>query len=110
MKIYGIKNCDTVKKSLQLLDEKGVGYEFVDFKKVSPSSEQIKNWIEAKGVDVVINKRGTTWRKLPDEIKEKMDEARAIEEAEKNPSLIKRPVVETDGKILIGLPELKEAI
>ena len=110
MKIYGIKNCDTVKKSLKLLDEGNKSYEFVDFKKSPPPEDKIKKWIELKGKDVVINKRGMMWKKLPEDKRSNLSVQSALKIALETPSIIKRPVVEVDNKVFIGFDELKEIV
>lgn len=101
--IYGIKNCSTMKKAFDVLDQAGVVYEFFDYKKQVPTAELLHSWIEQLGLDVVINKRGTTWRKLTDEQKsqaEKIDSAMTLLQAQ--PSMIKRPIVtDTAGIVLL---------
>ena len=103
--IYGIPNCDTVKKARTWLEAKGIAYEFHDYKKEGASAAKLANWIEAKGVDTVLNRRGTTWRKLSDEDKADVDAANAVRQLEANPSMIKRPVVEYAGGLLVGFNE-----
>jgi len=103
IKIYGIKNCDSVKKAFKALEGKSLTYEFIDFKKTPPDLDLIKKWLKQIDVDVLINKRGTTWRKLPDEVKENLDEDTAISIMRDNPSVIKRPVNDNDGEISVGL-------
>lgn len=108
MKLYGIKNCQSVTKSFDLLDSKDVSYEFVDYKKNPPSKQQIEKWIEAKGVDVVINKRGMMWKKLPESKRQNLTKESAIEIALETPTIIKRPVIEDGSEIVIGFDEAKE--
>lgn len=108
MKIYGIKNCDSVKKSLNLLDSKGIKYEFIDYKKNPPSEEKISNWIDEKGIDIVINKRGMMWKKLSEEKRKDLDKEKAVKIATETPTIIKRPVIEKDNDIIIGFDETKE--
>ena len=103
--IYGIPNCDTVKKARKWLEANGVDYAFHDYKKEGASPAKLANWIDAKGVDTVLNRRGTTWRKLPDEDKADVDAAKAARLLEANPSMIKRPVVEYAGGLLVGFNE-----
>lgn len=100
--VYGIPNCDTVKKARAWLAEQGLEYRFHDFKKAGVPEEQLDDWLERFGWETVINRRGTSWRRLPAEEREAMDVARAREAALANPSLIKRPVVEHNGNTLIG--------
>lgn len=102
MKIYGIKNCDTVKKARKWLDENGVAYEFHDFKKDGLTSEKLDQWEAAVGWETLINKRGTTWRKLPDELRDTMSAQLAHQTMLENTSIIKRPVVERDGQVSVG--------
>lgn len=107
--VYGIPNCDTVKKARKWLDANGLGYTFHDYKKVGADAEKVAAWIAEKGVDVVLNKRGTTYRKLSDAEKaDAADGEKAAELLVQHPSMIKRPVVELaagDGSILVGFKE-----
>lgn len=102
MKLYGIKNCDTVKKARKWLDENGISHEFHDFKKDGLDSELLSQWEQAVGWDTLLNRRGTTWRKLPDEVRDTMSAQSAHEVMLENPSIIKRPVVDRDGAISVG--------
>ena len=102
MKLYGIKNCDTVKKARKWLDENGIAYEFHDFKKDSLSSEKLSQWEQALGWEALINKRGTTWRKLPDEVRDTISAQSAHQIMLDNPSIIKRPVVERGDGVSVG--------
>lgn len=102
--LYGIKACDSMKKTFALLDELGVVYQFFDYKKQAPSAELLQQWIEQLGLDVVLNKRGTTWRKLTDEQKVQAETtAGAIALMQAQPSMIKRPIVQGEGVLLCGL-------
>lgn len=100
--IYGIKNCDTMKKTFRWMDENGVAYDFHDYKKEGANISVLKKAIDAHGWEIVINKRGTTWRKLDDAMKEQMDERLAITIATDNPSIIKRPIIVQDDKVMVG--------
>jgi arsenate reductase (glutaredoxin) len=103
MKVYGIKNCDTVKKARAWLDSNGIVYEFVDLKKTPPTTDEIARWCDALGVNVVLNRRGTTWKKLTDSEQASADSIRgAIALMVAHPSAIKRPVIEIGSKFLIG--------
>ena len=104
-KIYGIKNCDTMKKAFKWLEENDVAYEFVDYKKTGAEKNVLKNAIAAHGWENVINRRGTSWRKLPDDVKENMDEAGAITAATENPSLIKRPLLIIGEEVHLGFKD-----
>lgn len=103
--VYGIKNCDTVKKVLKWLDSNGVIYNFHDYKKNDPDINILKQAIDQYGWEIVINKRGTTWRKLPDDIKTNTNNNNVIDLAIKNPSIIKRPMVAKGDHILLGFDE-----
>ena len=94
--IYGIKSCSTMKKAFTKLDELGVSYEFHDYKKQGVDKDTVQRWVNALGVDKVLNKRGTTWRKLDDAQKQAADASidNAIELLVENTSMIKRPIVE----------------
>ena len=102
---YGIPNCDTVKKARKYLEAKGAEYTFHDYKKEGADAGKLAVWIEAKGVEVVLNRRGTTFRKLSDAEKVDIDAAKAVKLLQSNPSMIKRPVVEHAGEILVGFKE-----
>jgi len=102
MKLYGIKNCDTVKKARKWLDEQGVSYEFHDFKKDGLTSEKLSEWEQAIGWETLLNRRGTTWRKLPDEVRDTISAQSAHDIMLENPSIIKRPVVEHEGDVFVG--------
>ena len=99
MKLYGIKNCDTVKKARKWLDENGVDY---DFKKDGLDGEVLSRWEQAVGWETLLNRRGTTWRKLPEEVRDTISAQSAHEIMLENPSIIKRPVVERGGNVSTG--------
>lgn len=94
--MFGIKNCDTIKKARKWLEAEGIEYEFHDYKKDGLSSDMLNSWVKDLGWEVLINKRGTTWRKLPDNIKESIDQASAIQIMLDNTSIIKRPLLIND--------------
>ena len=103
MKLYGIRNCDTVKKARKWLEENGIDYEFHDFKKDGLSDDQLRQWEQAVGWETLVNRRGTTWRKLPEDVRDTMDADTAHQVMLENPSIIKRPVVErADNAISVG--------
>ncbi len=106
MDLYGIKNCNTVKKALTFLDERNVSYVFHDYKKESPKEAFLLKAFERFGWETVINRKGMTWRQLPDDVKDSMDERKALEIAMEKPSIIKRPLVVLDGEVkAIGFKE-----
>jgi len=100
--IYGIKNCDTMKKAFAWLDKHGVAYDFHDYKKLGVSKAQLAKWCKEAGWEKVINRAGPTFRKLPDAARENLTQAKAIELMIGNPSMIKRPIVESDGVLEVG--------
>ena len=100
--LYGIKNCDTMKKARQWLDEQGVDYHFHDYRKDGVPEDQLRHWIAELGWQTVINRRGTTWRKLDPVVRERMDAESAVEQALANPSLIKRPILRTTSHLRAG--------
>lgn len=100
--IYGIKNCDTMKKTFHWFDDHDVTYVFHDYKKQGVDEEVLKRAIDTHGWETVINKRGTTWRKLPLEVQDSMDATKALFVAKENASLIKRPLIVSDEGIHIG--------
>lgn len=102
IQFYGIPNCDTVKKARKWLEAAGIDYAFHDYKKTGGDQAKLEAWVEAKGWEVLLNKRGTTFRKLADEDKADIDAAKAVTLMVANPSMIKRPVVEHDGGLLVG--------
>ncbi len=102
--IAGIKACDSMKKAFARLDSAGIAYSFQDFKKTPPSTEQLETWLAALGADVLVNKRGTTWRQLSDADKAKAEQtASLITLLQAKPSMIKRPLLQQDEQISVGL-------
>ncbi|WP_186073139.1 arsenate reductase [Burkholderia gladioli] len=98
--VYGIPNCDTVKKARVWLDEHGVAFDFHDFKKAGLTAAIVKGWLKDVPLETLVNRRGTTWRALSDEVKASAEtEAGAIALMLDKPSVIKRPVVEVDGRV-----------
>ena len=100
--MYGIKNCDTIKKARKWLEDAGVDYQFHDYKKDGLSAELLDDWIRELGYEALLNKRGTTWRKLPDDIKDNIDEQSARAVMLDNPSIIKRPLLDTGSAKVLG--------
>jgi Spx/MgsR family transcriptional regulator len=100
--LFGIKACDTMKKARTWLDEHGVSYEFHDYKTAGIDREHLTQWCNEHGWQVVLNRAGTTFRKLEDERKADLDQAKAIELMLAQPSMIKRPVLDLGDKTLIG--------
>jgi len=105
--IYGIKNCDTMKKAGAWLDGHGVAYGFHDYKAAGIDKDRLKRWSEAVGWETLLNRAGTTFRKLPDGDKEGLNERKALALMLAQPSMIKRPVLDLGGKLLVGFkPEI----
>ncbi|MFA6268069.1 MAG: ArsC family reductase [Pseudolabrys sp.] len=101
--IYGIKNCDTMKKARAWLDKHGVDYAFHDYKAAGIEKGKLEKWSKKAGWELLLNKAGTTFKKLPDKDKDGLTEAKAIKLMLAQPSMIKRPVLELGGgKILVG--------
>lgn len=100
--IHGIKNCDTMKKAFRWLEEHGVDHVFHDYKKSGAAREALERWCDAAGWETVLNRRGTTFRKLPEAARENLDRDKAIALMLDQPSMIKRPVLETGKAIEIG--------
>jgi arsenate reductase (glutaredoxin) len=102
--VYGIPNCDTVKKARDWLTTHGLAYEFHDFKKQGLPLAALEGWIQSLGFDKLLNRRGPTWRKLGDSVQASVvDAASAVAVMQMNPSVIKRPVVRWgDGQITVG--------
>ena len=103
--VYGIPNCDTVKKARGWLDARGIAYAFHDYKKAGADPGKLREWSGLAGWEKLLNRAGTTFRKLPEGDKTDLDEARAIALMAANPSAIRRPVVEHAKGLLIGFKE-----
>lgn len=100
--VFGIPNCDTVKKARKWLDAQSVSYEFHDYKKKGIDCKTLKAFCKTLGWESLVNRRGTTWRKLEDSAKEDLDESKAIALMIENTSLIKRPVITGGKEMLVG--------
>ena len=107
--LYGIKNCDTMKKARAWLDARGIAYEFHDYKASGIERAKLEAWAGAVGWEVLLNRAGTTFRKLPDAAKERLDERKAIALMLEQPSMIKRPVLERGKTLLVGFTPDKYA-
>lgn len=109
VEFYGIPNCDTVKKARKWLDGQGIAYTFHDYKKEGADPEKLARWVAEAGWEKVLNRAGTTFKKLPDAEKADLDAAKAVAVMAANPSCIKRPVVEHPGGLLVGFKEAEWA-
>jgi len=100
--IYGIRNCDTMKKARAWLDGHGVAYGFHDYKAVGVERVRLEGWARAVGWETLLNRAGTTFRKLPEEQKEGITATKALALMLAQPSMIKRPVLEAGGRVIVG--------
>tara|TARA_Y100001936_G_scaffold15547_1_gene13281 strand:+ start:672 stop:1016 length:345 start_codon:yes stop_codon:yes gene_type:complete len=108
--IYGIRNCDTCRKAVQWLDTEGVEYQFHDFRVDGIDAATLSTWISEVGWEKLLNRRGITWRKLPDADKDDVDAVKAEALMAANPTLIKRPVFEGVGPVLVGFTAAEQSI
>jgi arsenate reductase len=103
MKLHGIVNCDTVKKARAFLDARGIAYEWIDMRKSPPAVADLARWCKAVGWETLLNRRGTTWRALDDATKAAVTDATsAIALMRAQPTLIKRPVLESGSDVVVG--------
>ena len=100
--IYGIPNCDSVKKARSWFESQDLGYTFIDFRKTAPSHLQVGNWIAAVGEKALLNKRSTTWKNLSDDDRLEAEKGNALALLVAHPTLIKRPVLEHEGATTVG--------
>ena len=107
--IFGIANCDTVKKSRVWLEARGIACHFHDYKKAGADAAQVARWVEVAGLDRVLNRAGTTFRKLSDADKADIDAAKAVALMVAQPALIRRPIVVYPGGLLVGFKEAEWA-
>lgn len=105
IKLYGIPNCDTIKKARNWLKAHDIEYQFHDYKKLGVPEKELQKWIKQLGWEVLLNRRGTTWRKLDDDTKENINQTAAIKIMLEQPSIVKRPVLKTDGQYIVGFNE-----
>ena len=100
--MYGIKNCDTIKKARTWLEERGLAYDFHDYKASGIDRPRLQGWVDALGWEILLNRAGTTFRKLPDADRADLNAVKAIALMEAQPSMIKRPVLDIDGELMVG--------
>jgi arsenate reductase len=103
--IYGIKNCDTVKKATKWLDKQGIEYTFFDFKKQPLTTELLAEFVNRSSWDVLLNKRSTTFRNLPKEIKDNLTDDIVFNAVLEQPTLLKRPLVDHNNNFQVGFKE-----
>lgn len=109
--LHGIRNCDTMKKAWTWLDAHQVTYQFHDYKKLGIDAETLRRWSDQVGWEVLLNRAGTTFKGLPDIDKQGLDAASAIKLMLGQPSMIKRPVLEIDGRLIVGFkPEVYASV
>ena len=107
--IYGIRNCDTMKKARAWLDGRGIDYAFHDYKKEGVERARLEGWVDRLGWEAFLNRSGTTFRKLPEEARAGLDRDRAVELMLAQPSMIRRPVLQVGDELLVGfVPERYE--
>ena len=102
VRIYGIRNCDTMKKAFAWLESHKIAYDFHDYKKAGVPPGKLEEWAAKVGWERLVNSRGPTWRKIPEPQKTRLDRAKALALLQKNTSAIKRPIVEAGGRLLVG--------
>ena len=107
--VHGIKNCDTVQRALRRLTDAGIAYRFHDFKADGLPRELAQSWVDALGVDRIVNRKGTTWRKLDEATREGLTAANAAALLSAQPSLAKRPVIAKEGWLHAGFATADEA-
>lgn len=105
IRLFGIPNCDTMKKARRWLDERGIAYDFHDYKKQGLDEKLLRVWVAELGWEKLINRQGLMWRKLPVEIRESLDEAGAIRVMLATPSIIRRPLLDTGQGRYLGFSE-----
>ena len=103
--IYGIANCDTMKKARSWLDERGIDYEFHDYRKQGLDEEMLQSMEAKLGWETMLNRRGTTWRKLPEDVRDNIDRASALRLMLENPAIIRRPILAREQRLHIGFDE-----
>lgn len=109
VQLYGIPNCETMKKARTWLEAQRVDYEFHDYKKSGIERAKLESWVRSAGWEVLLNRAGTTFRKLPDAAKVNLTEAKAVKLMLEQPSMIKRPVLERGKTLLVGFSPEKYA-
>ena len=105
VKMYGIKNCDTIKKARAWLEKNGIDYVFHDYRKEGIDQKMLNAWLKSLDWEDLLNRRGTTWRKLPESTRETMNRKAAVNLMLEQPAIIKRPLLETNGELTLGFCE-----
>jgi arsenate reductase len=102
IRVFGIKNCDTMKKAMNWLGDNGIAYEFVDYKKAGVAEANLPDWNARAGWETLLNRRGLMWKKLSEAERADVDAAKALQLMAQYPALIKRPVLDTGTELLVG--------
>ena len=111
IKLFGIKNCDTMKKAFAWLDAHGVAYEFIDYKKAGIVDSLLAGWNQRAGWETLLNTRGMMWKRLSDDERADVDETKALALMTDYPTLIKRPLIDTGSALIVGFdPERYESV
>lgn len=100
--LYGISNCDTVKKARRWLDDQGIAHQFHDFRKDGLNTRQIQQWLDQLGWETLINKRSTSWKQLTPDVRDSMNNTNALDAIAAMPTLIKRPLLDTGSALHVG--------
>ena len=100
--LYGIANCDTCRKAKIWFGKNNIPYNFIDFRKSGLSRSIIKSWVNALGTNLLVNRRGTTWRNLPEDRRLLVDGSDSVDVLMDAPTLMKRPIIDLDGRLLVG--------
>lgn len=103
--VFGIRNCDTIRKARRWLDGQGVEYSFHDVRSDGLSRTQLENWVKTLGWENLLNRRGTTWRNLPEAVRDNINKRVAVKLMLEQPAMIKRPVLDLDNSLHLGFSE-----
>lgn len=103
--VFGIKNCDTVKKARRWLDNAGVSYTFHDVREDGLNKSQVSRWAKSLGWETLVNKRSTTWKQLDDAVRQSLDDNSVIAVILEHPTLVKRPLLDVDSQYYVGFSE-----
>ena len=103
--LYGMSSCDTIRKAKAWLEARGIEFEFHDYRKQGLEQQLLQSMISALGWEAMLNRRGTTWRTLPDRVKDQIDQESAIRVMMDNPAIIKRPILATDNQLHVGFSD-----
>ena len=105
--VYGIPNCDSVRKARMWLNANDIDYIFFDLRRDGLNKEIIASWLKQVKLDELVNKRGTTWRQLSDKQRDSLSQSNATDIILKHPTIVKRPVIDNDGKFIVGFDEAR---